>query len=199
MKRMTWVPLAISLVAMMTACNNSAGGDAAKAADSVNDVKADSANAGTANPSQTMAVDEKTSDHMVKLADAGLAEVTLGQMAQEKGANQGVKDFGAMMVKDHSAANDELKAIAAKKNVTLPAAPGDDHQKLIQDLTKKSGTEFDKDYIDEMIKGHEKVVDELEKTSKDATDTDVKAFADKMLPTVRSHLDHAKKIKKTLK
>jgi putative membrane protein len=198
MKRMTWIPLTLSLVAAISACNNSASGDAAKTADSANEAKADSSTA-SSNPSQTMSVDEKTSAHMVKLGDAGLAEVALGQLAQEKGTSQSVKDFGSMMVKDHSAANDELKGIASRKNVTLPAAPGEDHQKQMQDLTKKSGAEFDKDYIDAMVKGHEKVANELEETSKDATDAEVKAFADKILPTVRAHLEEAKKIKKALK
>jgi putative membrane protein len=198
MKRMTWIPLTLSLVAVISGCNNSASGDAAKEADSANEAKADSSTV-SSNPSQTMSVDEKTSAHMVKLGDAGLAEVALGQLAQEKGAAQSVKDFGSMMVKDHSAVNDELKGIAARKNVTLPAAPGEDHQKQMQDLAKKSGAAFDKDYIDAMVKGHEKVADELEQTSKDATDAEVKAFADKILPAVRAHLEEAKKIKKALK
>src|SRR5271154_5908237 len=57
-------------------------------------------------------------------AEGGMFEVDAGTLAQEKGSTQKVKDFGAMMVKDHSAANDKLKALAASKNVTLPSSSG---------------------------------------------------------------------------
>jgi putative membrane protein len=194
MKRISWIPTALSLIVLTASCNNSADGDAAKAADSANEAKTDTTSQ-AATP--TILVDEKTSAFMVKIADAGLTEVQLGQMAQEKAKNKSVKDFGAMMVKDHSAANDELKGIATRKNVTLPAVPGEAHQKEITDLTQS--TKFDKEYIDAMVKGHKDVVDELEKASKDVTDGDVKVFIDKTLPVVRAHLDEVKKIQKTLK
>src|SRR5258708_12575208 len=56
-------------------------------------------------------------------AEGGMAEVAMGNLAQQKAHSQSVKDFGAQMVKDHSAANEKLQALAQSKNITLPPNP----------------------------------------------------------------------------
>ena len=188
------------------ACNNSSN-DSVEKADSANNTKMDTSNtsnnsmdtSSSNKMSSTVAVDKTTSDFMVKVADVGMTEVKLGQMAQDKGMSQRIKDFGAMMVKDHTAAGDELKNLAERKNVTLPATVGNDHQKKIDDLNKKSGKDFDKAYINAMVDGHKSTVNDFEKASKNAKDADVKAWVDKTLPTLEMHLDSAKAIKKEMK
>jgi len=189
------------------ACNNSSN-DSVNKADSANNAKMDTSStsttmADTSSSSNKMAgtvsVDKSTSEFMTKVADVGMTEVKLGQMAQDKAMNQRVKDFGAMMVKDHTAAGDELKSLAQQKNVTLPATVSNDHQKKIDDLNKKSGKDFDKAYIDAMVDGHQSTVNDFEKASKNTKDADVKAWVDKTLPTLRMHLDSARAVKKALK
>ncbi len=128
-----------------------------------------------------------------------MTEVQLGKLAQEKSKNQRVKHFGEMMVQDHSKAGDELKGLASKKNVTLPADLSEDHKKHKADLSKKSGKDFDKSYMDMMVDGHQNAIDAFEKTSNNTKDADVKAWVDKILPTLRVHLDSAKAIKSALK
>ncbi len=61
----------------------------------------------------TVPVDKNVSDFAVLAADAGMAEVAMGQVARTNALSQRVKDFGSMMVKDHSEANDQLKKIAS--------------------------------------------------------------------------------------
>jgi len=151
------------------------------------------------NANATTTVDDNTREWMNKTAYAGNAEVELGQLAQQKSSNERVKNFAQMMVTDHSKANDDLKSIAGQKNVTLPTGMDEDHMKHKEDLSKKSGADFDKAYINMMIDGHKKVIDHLEKAQKDATDPDVKNFATQKLPTIRMHLDSAQAIKKSLK
>ena len=186
------------------ACNNSSK-DSTEKADSANTSKMDTTTSTTSTDTTTnkmggtMSVDKSTSEFMVKVADVGMTEVKLGQMAQDKGMSQRVKDFGAMMVKDHSAAGDELKNLAGQKNVTLPATVGDDHQKKIDDLNKKTGKDFDKAYIKAMVDGHESAVNDFEKASKNTKDADIKAWVDKTLPTLKMHLDSAKAIQKGMK
>jgi putative membrane protein len=104
-----------------------------------------------------------------------------------------------MMVKDHTAAGDELKNMAKQKNVTLPETMSNDHQKKADDLNKKTGKDFDKAYIKAMVDGHQSTVSDFEKASKNTKDADVKAWVDKTLPTLRMHLDSAKAIQKSLK
>lgn len=144
-------------------------------------------------------LDEKTSTFVNKAADAGMHEVEMGQLAQQKASSDRVKAFGQMMVNDHTKANDELKTIAAQKNFQLPNSTSPKHQDHKNDLTNKSGADFDKAYMKMMVDGHQDVIDQFEKASKDATDPEIKNFAAQKLPTLKMHLDSAKAIQKALK
>jgi putative membrane protein len=187
--------LLLALPFALLACNNESK-DSVEKADSANEAKSDTSMSDSPNANKmTIAVDNSTSDFMVKVADVGMTEVRLGELAQQKATNQRVKDFGSMMVRDHNNAGDELKRLAKNKNVTLPSTPGDDHKKKIDDLNKKSGKEFEKAYINAMVDGHQSAVNDFEK-NQDNKDADVKAWVDKTLPTLRMHLDSAKAIKK---
>ncbi len=128
------------------------------------------------------------------LAEGGLAEVQLGQLATGKAADPAVKNFAAMMVKDHSAANDELKSLAATKNISLPQGPGAAARAENAKLEALSGSSFDKSYIANQIKAHKSTVALLQKEINSGQDADAKGFAQKVLPTVQSHLRAAEKI-----
>jgi putative membrane protein len=143
-------------------------------------------------------LDDKTHDFMNEAAMGGMAEVELGKLAQEKARSQRVKNFGEMMVRDHSAANDDLKAIARQKNVTLPADLGK-HKDHYNDMSKKTGADFDKAYMKMMVDDHQDDIDAFEKIANNGTDPDVKTFASQKLPTLRKHLDSAKAINQSLK
>jgi len=136
----------------MAACNNGNNKDAVEKADSANDQKADS----STSQAPALAVDENTSDFMVKVANGSMTEVEVSKLAQDKTKNERVKHFAAMMVQDHSQANDELKGLASQKNVTLPAAISEDNQKHKDDLSKKNGKDFDKSYMKMMVDDHQK-------------------------------------------
>lgn len=132
-------------------------------------------------------------------ASAGMMEVELGRLAQTNASNQRVKNFGEMMVKDHSKANDELKQLASAKNIQLPSAPMDDHQKHIDDLRDKTGVEFDKDYMKMMVDDHKEDIKKFQDAATEVNDADLKAFAAKNLPLLQAHLDSAKVINEVVK
>lgn len=125
---------------------------------------------------------------MNKAADGGMTEVELGKIAAQNGERQDVKDFGNKMTVDHSKANEDLKSVAAKKNVTLPEKPSAEHQAMIDKFSKMTGAAFDAAYIKEMVKDHVHDVGEFEKASKEAKDSELKGFVDKTLPTLKEHL-----------
>jgi putative membrane protein len=160
-------------------------------------------NASNTNISNNSTVSSKTpegdNEFMMKAAQGGMAEVELGKLASEKATNAEAKKFGQMMVEDHSNANTELKALAAKKSVTLPTDVGSEHKATMDKLKTLSGAEFDKAYVEAMVKDHEKDVSEFEKQSTDAKDADVKAFAAKTLPTLKKHLEKIKEIQSKMK
>jgi putative membrane protein len=121
-------------------------------------------------------------------AEGGIAEVELGNMAQQKSHNQSVKDFGAMMVKDHSAGNDKLKSVAASKNITLPTSPSVGQMATKDKLKILSGESFDNSYIKGMVKDHQDTIAEFKKEASSGQDPDAKAFAVATLPTLQVHL-----------
>lgn len=179
-------------------CNNSGGADSAQAAKDSNANKMDSTNSGTITAASSIPPSVSTADQQfaVDAANAGMTEVQAGQLAQQKGTWKDIKDYGAMMVRDHTAAADKLKAIAASKNITLPSAISPEMQKNIDDLQKKEGKDFDKAYLDLMVSDHKKVISAFEDESKNGSDADIRGFADNTLHTLRHHLDEAEKCSK---
>jgi len=135
----------------------------------------------------TGTVAQEDKDFMNEAAQGGMAEVKLGELAKTKAENAAVKSFGERMVTDHTKVNDELKTIATKKNVTLPTDLSSDDQKLYDDLSKKSGADFDKAYMDAMVTDHDKDIAAFEKCEKSSKDKDLKAFIHKTLPTLKTH------------
>ncbi len=140
-----------------------------------------------------------SADHhfMDKAAQGGMAEVELGQLAEQNGSSQQVKDFGKRMVTDHSKANDELKQLASQKGVSLPTTLDAKDQATKDRLSKLQGDAFDKAYMKDMVTDHKKDVAEFKHESTSAHDPDVKAWAGKTLPTLESHLQEAEKIAPT--
>jgi putative membrane protein len=199
MKRLPNLCLAASLALFALSCNNSQQ-DATKDAKDSNATKMDSTGADTSGAGKTSSlpasVSKDDATFAVNAANAGMTEVQLGQLAQQKGMAKDVKDYGAMMEKDHTAAGDKLKALAASKNITLPTAVSPEMQKNIDDLQQKSGKDFDKAYIDMMVDDHKKVISQFEDESKKGSDGDIRAFADSTLHTLRHHLQEAEKCKK---
>jgi putative membrane protein len=141
-------------------------------------------------------VSKADQDFAVNTAIAGMTEIQAGQMAQQKGMSKDVKDYAAMMIKDHTAAADKLQAIATQKNITLPATLTPDAQKNLDDLQKEDGKKFDKDYISMMVSDHKKVISAFEDESKNGSDADIRGFADSTLHTLRVHLEKAEKCEK---
>jgi len=129
---------------------------------------------------------------IVEAGQGGMAEVKLGQLAQEKASNPAVKEFGAQMVTDHSKANDELKGIASQKSVAIPDSLTSKDNALYNRLSALSGDQFDHAYIAAMVKDHQTDVAEFRKESQSGKDSDVKSFATKTLPTLEHHLQMAK-------
>jgi putative membrane protein len=153
----------------------------------------------TAKSSSKSMAGEEDIKFINEAASGGLAEVELGQMAQTKATDPQVKEFGAMMVQDHTKANDELKALAEKKNITLPATPSEQQRKVKDELSTKSGNDFDNAYVLNMVKDHKKDIKLFEDASKKVNDPELKAFIVKTLPTLRMHLTHVQAIEKNKK
>jgi putative membrane protein len=204
MKKLTYLMTALCAAVIMQSCGGGAKTNSTDKADSANTAKVDSAKSDSSKKDSTTAgattvSSDADAKFAVDAANGGMAEVALGKLAQEKTANAQVKEFANMMVKDHGKANDELMALAKSKNITLPATVSDDKQKAMADLSKKTGADFDKAYVSDMVDGHKKTIDLFEDEVKNGKDADLKAFATKTLPTIKMHLGHIEEIQKTVK
>lgn len=137
----------------------------------------------------------KTSDadqhFMMEAAQGGMAEVALGQMAAEKAASEDVKKFGQRMVTDHGKANQELMQLAGTKGVTLPKETNATHKSVSDRLSKLSGAEFDRAYMQEMLKDHNKDIAAFEQQAEQGKDQELKSWATKILPTLKEHKEIA--------
>jgi putative membrane protein len=158
--------------------------------------KSDQASAGAAGSSsgQLSAMDKQ---FVTKAAQGGMAEVELGQLAQQNAESQEVKDFGKRMVDDHTKANDQLKQIAEQKGVTVPSDLPAKEKATKDRLSKLKGEQFDRAYMQHMVMDHQKDVAEFKKASTSAKDSDVKSFASQTLPTLQDHLKQAQQVSKT--
>jgi putative membrane protein len=107
---------------------------------------------------------------------------------------QPVKDFGAMMVKDHSAANDQLKTLAASKNISLPTSASMGEMAEKGKLDVLTGDTYDKSYIKGQIKAHRQAIALFKNEIATGQDADAKAFAQQTLPTLKQHLKAARGI-----
>jgi len=124
-------------------------------------------------------------------AQGGLMEVQLGKLAQEKAGNEKVKEFGKRMEQDHSKANDELKKIASDKDIQLSNELDKKHQGKVDKLTKLSGADFDKQYMDAMVGDHKEDIKKFQHVADKGKDADLKKFANQTLPTLKEHLQLA--------
>ncbi|HTV96650.1 MAG TPA: DUF4142 domain-containing protein [Steroidobacteraceae bacterium] len=129
-----------------------------------------------------------------KAAEAGISEVDEGNQAQEKANNQQVKDYGAMLVKDHTAANDQLKSLAATKDISLPTTASVAEMAQKAKLDVLTGDTYDKAFIRDEIKDHREAIALFKKEIADGQDADAKAFAQSTLPTLEKHLKAARSI-----
>jgi putative membrane protein len=138
---------------------------------------------------EVKAVQPDASNFAVEAANGGMMEVALGQIAQNQASSARVKAFGEMMVKDHTEANNHLKALATSLNIALPDSVSDDAKKDIDKLKKKKGRDFDKAYVEMMVDDHKKDVAEFRKCADNCSDSTIKSFAYNTLPVLEKHLD----------
>ena len=155
----------------ITSCDNKAKTeDAKEVAEDKNEAKMDDSK------------NEYDAEFLVDVAEANQNEMSLGKLAQQKGSMAEVKEFGKMMVEEHTKEMADLSALAAKKSISLPAAKTDDVIEGYKEMSEKSGKKFDEAFCEKMVDGHKDVISKFEKASTDAVDPDIKMMATNMLP-----------------
>jgi putative membrane protein len=150
-----------------------------------------------------LAADEKKDggdkEFAMKASAAGLAEVNLGNLAVVKASSPEVKQFARRMIADHANANRRLLDLANTKGLGVARTMDEKHQALQQKLAKLDGADFDRMFMEGMVKDHEEAVQLFEAESKDGKDAALKAWASQTLPVLKMHLETARDISKKTK
>jgi putative membrane protein len=151
---------------------------------------------GTGDQKPLKGPDQSDTHFAMNAAEGGILEVELGRLALQQASNAEVKEFASRMVTDHSRANMELKAIAESKDIALPTEERvkAKHQAMIAKLEKLEGAAFDRAYMADMVKDHDKDVELFDKQAKSGRDAALQEFARKTLPTLREHQKMAKQV-----
>jgi putative membrane protein len=191
MNRTLNIALMLCLISLGLSCSENGNRNATSNANNRNSTVTPAANSNS-----RAALSSADSAFIADAARGGMMEVELGQLAVQQAASADVKKFGQRMIDDHSKANNELKQVAASKNLTLPADLNPEQKEMKDKLTKLKGAGFDREYIKHMVEDHVEDVTKFEEEGKNASDPDVKAFATKTLPTLREHLQLAREVAK---
>jgi putative membrane protein len=142
-------------------------------------------------PSQSKQATSEDQEFVTKAAKDGQAEVMLATLAQKKATTEKARELANQLRADHERANAELMAIARRKDITVDTAPTGEQRETASKLTAATGADFDRTYSDAMVQDHQKAVQLFEDYSHTGNDPDLKAFAAKVLPTLRHHLEMA--------
>lgn len=128
------------------------------------------------------------------IAQANMAEVQTGKLAEQQASSNNVKVFARDMVTDHGKMLEEQREMAKAKGVQMPKEPKKEHQAALQKLKKAKGEQFDRAYMSQMVKDHEKTLKLVQDTAKNAKDPELKAMAQKAAPDIEKHLQAAKEL-----
>jgi putative membrane protein len=193
----------LALALTLIACRDEKAGqpetETTGTADAVSETSTASATTTQATGGTSSALSPDDKEFVSQAGMAGLAEVQMGNVAVQKASSADVRAYAQRMVTDHSKSNEELQQYATTKGVALPAELDAEHKNAMDHLNGLSGAEFDKAYMQHMVGDHQKAVSLFQNASTNATDTDLKNWATKTLPTLQEHLQLAETVNGKLK
>jgi putative membrane protein len=198
--RKTLLCTGILALAVTVGCTKDRGSerDASKGADTTTQAQTENSSANATAPANDAAMSDTSKlsaddrQFVAQAAAGGMAEVQMGQLAQEKGQSDAVKQLGQTLANDHQQANQQLQSIAQAKQIDVPPSLDQRHQQKISQLQSKSGAAFDRAFIQEVIKDHTKDIAEFRTESNKTQDAALKDFTTSTLPTLENHLEMAK-------
>ncbi len=127
-------------------------------------------------------------------AKTAMMDVQMGHVGVEKGLSSEVQSLAQNLIDDHTKENEDLASLAKEKGVTLPTL----NPPIPKHLQSKTGEHFDKAFTGAVKDDHERMIKEFEKEISSGSDPDLKEWATKTLPILRTHLDVARALKQLM-
>lgn len=155
----------------------------------------DATSAAVGSVSASTAGSADTEAFVTNAAISDLYEIQAGQIAQQKARTQAVKDFGKMMVEDHTAMSDSLKRLALAAGKTPPPGLDERRKGMIDNLNAAAGAPFDKVYLDQQEAAHNEALTLMRGYSERGDDAGLREAASEAAPKIQKHLDHIAQLK----
>jgi putative membrane protein len=146
-------------------------------------------------PLKHKTANDRVTKFLTDAADARLMDTEEGKLARERGTTEEIRSYGRWMMRDQSTLLKEIKEIAQKKSIVLPAKISEEKAEGLEDLKKEKGKNFDKKFMKMIAVDHKRDVREFKKATH-FEDAETKKFAAQYLPTIESHLERIKEIEK---
>jgi len=134
---------------------------------------------------------------MKTAAESNMKEAHLGKMAQEQASDEGVKSFGQTLVQDHTEAYEELTAVASKTGESIPKGIDIRRDPAIEGLAREKRAGFDRSFVRHEVQHHQRTIAEFKREAEKGQNAEVKAYAQKMIPTLEEHLHKAESLEKS--
>jgi putative membrane protein len=148
-------------------------------------------------PAFAQKMDNNDAAALKQLVQANLNEVEAGKLGASKAQSPAVKQFGQKMADDHGKMVQELTSLAKRKDVAAPDKAALKDLAQMKLLERKSGADFDHEYMDHMVKDHEKDLKDVQAIAEKAKDAEFKAAVQKAIPVIQQHLQMAQQISKS--
>lgn len=150
----------------------------------------------------TMRAEEASSQpddfFLVQVSHLNASEIEAGRLAVQRASNSEVRQYGQMMIDEHTLANTELTELAELRDVTLPNEPDQLHVQLTDHLAELSGPQFDREYISAMVGDHARALAMFEDKARFANDPEIRRWAQQQVPILREHLRRAQELNRRL-
>jgi putative membrane protein len=199
LKLVPMLALASGLALATAACGGNKNDDNSNNPDGANAAATDTvaaADTGVPAASDTTAAGSHVAQFLTQAIHGDNAEIKAGQAAEDMGSTQAVKDFGKMLVADHTKAKDQARQVAMALNVPVPTGTTPDADAELKMATSMSGAGFDKDFLSAMVKDHQKAIDMFQQEAGSSDPAQVTDLAKQSLPTLKKHLQTAQSLQK---
>jgi putative membrane protein len=149
-------------------------------------------------PSAPSADERRTAELLAMLHQDNQNEIQLGKLAQERGQSKGVKQYGSMLVRDHTEADQKINDYAGRKNINLGSENeaakkvAETGQQALEKLRGLEGNAFDREFASVMVRAHEEAVTLVKEGRQEVSDPELKTLLGKLQPVLEKHLEHAK-------
>lgn len=184
--------LAIAGSLTLVSCNESRRGNDSNLNEDRNEAAAES------NTEMFEGKKQKDADFVYDVVGSSYGEIKLAELANQRSRTGGVKQIAQQLLTDHTASLNELKTLAQAKAISIPVEEPDASKRKLEDMAEEGGSEFDKEWVQEMIELHEKDIDEFEDRLKNTEDAELKAFINKTLPVLKKHHESLQRLEESI-